>query len=76
MQKPVTAGFDGQVHFRAPSDFMAYVHLAARKQGMTAASFMRWAITREVERAGCRKPLRAKPPKIDSPLFSTPSQTD
>ena len=59
-EKLVKAGYDGQVHFRAPSDFMARVHLAARTQGMTAASFMRWAITCQLERAGVAKAVKSK----------------
>ena len=48
----INAGYDAQVHFRAPSDFMPLVHLAARKQGMTASSFIRFTVHRELERLG------------------------
>lgn len=48
----INAGYDAQVHFRAPSDFMPLVHLAARKQGLTASSFIRMVLNRELERLG------------------------
>lgn len=48
----INTGYDAQVHFRAPSDFMPLVHLAARKQGMTASSFIRYTVGRELERLG------------------------
>lgn len=48
----INPGYDAQVHFRAPSDFMPLVHLAARKQGLTASSFIRMVLNRELERLG------------------------
>lgn len=48
----IATGYDAQVHFRAPSDFMPLVQLAARRQGMSASSFIRATIHRELERLG------------------------
>lgn len=39
-------GFNSGYHLRVPSDFVPRVHGAARRRGMTASSFVRWAIIR------------------------------
>jgi predicted DNA binding CopG/RHH family protein len=52
MSAPEKTGFDAQVHFRVPSDFMPLVHYAARRQGMTTSSFVRFVLHRELERLG------------------------
>lgn len=52
MSAPEKTGFDAQVHFRVPSDFMPLVHLAARRQGMTTSSFVRSTLHKELERLG------------------------
>jgi len=51
-----STGYDAQVHFRAPSDFMPLVHLAARRQGMSASAFIRFVVHRELERLGVAYP--------------------
>jgi hypothetical protein len=48
--KPL-AGFDGHVHFRAPSDLMPAVHAVARRRGLTSASWLRFVIMDALERA-------------------------
>lgn len=50
-EKPA-AGFDGYVHFRAPSDLMPAVHAFARRRGLTSASWLRWVILEALERGG------------------------
>ena len=50
MSNQNTATYDDNVHFRAPSDFMADVHLVARRKGLTASNFMRMAIIDAVNR--------------------------
>lgn len=45
-------GFDAQIRFRAPADLMPLIQLAARRQGLTASSFMRSLLCRELERLG------------------------
>lgn len=52
MSAPEKTGFDAQVHFRVPSDFMPLVHYAARRQGMTTSSFVRSTLHKELERLG------------------------
>jgi predicted DNA binding CopG/RHH family protein len=52
MSAPEKTGFDAQVHFRVPSDFMPLVHYAARRQGMTTSSFVRSVLHRELDRLG------------------------
>ena len=49
LDKPA-AGFDGYVHFRAPSDLMPTVHAYARRRGLTSASWLRWVILDALER--------------------------
>lgn len=51
LDKPA-AGFDGYVHFRAPSDLMPAVHAYARRRGMTSASWLRFVILDALERGG------------------------
>ncbi len=41
--KPIS-GFNSDLHFRVPADFMARVHRVARSRGITASNFMRSAI--------------------------------
>ena len=48
--KPIS-GFNANVHFRVPSDFMARVHRVARSRGMTASNFMRSAIIDALHRS-------------------------
>ena len=48
--KPAVAGFDGHVHFRAPSDLMPAVHAFARRKGLTSASWLRFVILDALER--------------------------
>jgi len=50
------AAYNAAVHFRAPSDFMGRVHLAARSRGLTAASYMRAAIIAALSRDGAIEP--------------------
>jgi len=50
------AAYNAAVHFRAPDTFMPAVHLAARRQGLTAASFMRQAILKALYREGVIQP--------------------
>ena len=52
------AAYQSAAHFRVPSDFMARVHLAARRRGLTAASFMRAAIIDALGREGLTEPER------------------
>lgn len=49
--KPAT-GFDGTVHFRAPSDLMPTVHAFARRRGLTSASWLRMVVLDALERGG------------------------
>lgn len=51
LDKPAT-GFDGHVHFRAPSDLMPAVHAHARRRGFTSASWLRAVILDALERGG------------------------
>lgn len=51
LDKPA-AGFDGYVHFRAPSDLMPTVHAYARRRGFTSASWLRSVILDALERGG------------------------
>lgn len=51
LEKPA-AGFDGHVHFRAPSDLMPTVHAFARRKGLTSASWLRFVILDALERGG------------------------
>lgn len=44
------ARFDADVHFRATPEFLARVHAAARRRGMTASNFMRAAISDALDR--------------------------
>ena len=46
------ARLNADVHLRVPSDFIPQVHLVARQHGMTAAHFMRKAITDALVRLG------------------------
>lgn len=50
-EKPTT-GFDGTVHFRAPSDLMPTVHAFARSRGLTSASWLRMVVLDALERGG------------------------
>jgi hypothetical protein len=50
-QDKAAPGFDGHVHFRAPSDLMPAVHAVARRRGMTSASWLRSVILDAVARA-------------------------
>lgn len=43
------AGFNSGFHLRVPGDFAARVHGAARRRGMTASSFVRWAVIRAMQ---------------------------
>ena len=47
----MTAGYDGHVHFRAPSDLMPAVHAHARRRGLTSASWLRMVILEALDRA-------------------------
>lgn len=47
----LTAGYDGHVHFRAPSDLMPSVHAIARRRGLTSASWLRMVILEALDRA-------------------------
>ena len=49
--KPAT-GFDGYIHFRAPSDLMPTVHAHARRRGLTSASWLRMVVLNALERGG------------------------
>ena len=49
--KPAT-GFDGYIHFRAPSDLMPTVHAHARRRGLTSASWLRMVVLDALERGG------------------------
>ena len=54
MQNPAdkpTAGYDGHVHFRAPSDLMPAVHAHARRRGLTSASWLRMVILEALDGA-------------------------
>jgi hypothetical protein len=55
LDKPA-AGFDGYVHFRAPSDLMPTVHAYARRRGFTSASWLRSVILDALERGGAYTP--------------------
>lgn len=46
------AAYQDHAHFRVNADFMPMVHLAARRRGLTAASFMRMAILDACHRFG------------------------
>jgi predicted DNA binding CopG/RHH family protein len=46
-----TAGYDGHVHFRAPSDLMPAVHAHARRRGLTSASWLRMVILEALDGA-------------------------
>jgi len=46
------AGFNSDVHFRVPGDFVSMVHMVARSKGMTASNFMRAAIVDAMQRSG------------------------
>ena len=50
-QKP-NAGFDGHIHFRAPSDLMPAIHAFARRRGLTSASWLRSVIIDALDRDG------------------------
>ena len=50
--KPAATGFDGTVHFRAPSDLMPTVHAFARRRGLTSASWLRMVVLDALERGG------------------------
>jgi len=52
MSNPNPAAYLDHAHFRVPADFMANVHLVARRKGLTAASFMRMTILDAIHRAG------------------------
>ena len=54
-EKPAI-GFDGHVHFRAPSDLMPSVHAYARRRGLTSASWLRMTILDALERGGAYQP--------------------
>jgi len=58
-EKPA-AGFDGHVHFRAPSDLMPTVHAFARRRGLTSASWLRSVILEALERGGAYPPTGSK----------------
>ena len=47
----MNAGYDGHVHFRAPSDLMPAVHAVARRRGLTSASWLRMVILDAIDRA-------------------------
>lgn len=47
-----SAGFDGRLNIRAPSDLMPTVHAFARRRGMTSASWVRSIIMEALERGG------------------------
>ena len=46
-----TAGYNGHVHFRAPSDLMPAVHAIARRRGLTSASWLRMVIFDAIDHA-------------------------
>ena len=50
------AGFDGHIHFRAPTDLMPAVHARARRRGMTSASWLRSIILEALGRGGDHQP--------------------
>lgn len=52
MSEHETTGLDSQAKFRCTSDFMPLVHLAARSQGLTASSFIRYVLHQELRRLG------------------------
>lgn len=52
MQKTPRRGFDGHIHFRAPSDLMRAVHAFARRRGLTSASWLRSVIIEALDRDG------------------------
>lgn len=49
--KTPAAGFDGHLHIRTTSDLMPRLHAAARRQGLTAAGFVRMVLLQALSAA-------------------------